>query len=485
MAGKNDTLKKNMLFQAIYEMLILILPLVTSPYIARVIGAEGLGIYSYTYSVAYYFVIFANLGLQNYGNRAIAKCRDNEVEKCKTFSEIFIIHTVTTVVSVVLYTIYLVNVKENKLCAFIQVLYIVGAIFDISWFYFGIEKFDYTVLINSLTKVLTVILIFILVKGKDDLPIYCMILGIGTLSSQVALWLPIKRYVHFVRVSMNGIVQHIKPLIILFIPAIAVSLYKYMDKIMLGELSTKVELGFYDNAEKMINIPSTIISAVGTVMLPRMSKLASYGNEEESKKYIDISMRYVMMVAFGLAFGLASIANNFSIIFWGEEFAKCSILIKGLSMSIPFFAFANILRTQYLIPHEKDREYLASIIAGAIMNLLVNCILIPRTEAIGAVIGTVMAEGTVCVIQAYYTLTKLPVKRYILESIPFLLSGFIMSLTVNWIGNEWGYSVFSLLMQAIIGAIIYLAMAIVILTKCKDPYLDQLILKMKKENKNV
>ena len=302
---------------------------------------------------------------------------------------------------------------------------------------------------------------------------------------QVALWFPIKKYVHFVKITFKGVTQHIKPLVVLFIPAIAVSLYKYMDKIMLGELSTKEKLGFYDNSEKMINIPSTVISAVGTVMLPRMSKLVTMENTQGSKKYIDISMRYVMALAFGLSFGLAGISKIFSVVFWGVEFSECAILIRGLSLSIPFFAFANIIRTQYLIPHEKDREYLISIILGAVVNLIVNATLIPKLSAAGAVIGTVMAEATVCIIQVHYTVSELQIKRYVIEMIPYCLSGTLMSIVVNKIGSIYGYSVLSLLLQVLLGGFLYVVMIFGVLMKYRDPCLLDLIMKIRKGNKNV
>lgn len=483
--SKKNSIKKNIVFQAIYELLILILPLITSPYIARVIGAEGLGIYSYTYSVAYYFVIFANLGIQNYGNRAIAKCRDNKADRCRIFSEIFTVHTITTIFCIVLYCIYIFLNRENEKFILIQGIYVIGTLFDVSWFYFGLEKFDYTVIVNGLTKIATVILIFTLVKTKNDLAKYCLILALGTFVGQLALWLPIKKHVDFVKITFNGLAQHIKPLVILFIPAIAVSLYKYMDKIMLGELSTKVELGFYDNSEKMINIPSTVISAVGTVMLPRMSNLVTTENDKTSRKYIDISMRYVMALAFGLSFGLAGISRIFSVVFWGNEFSECTILIRGLSLSIPFFSFANIIRTQYLIPHEKDREYLISIVLGAVVNLIVNATLIPRMSAMGAVIGTVVAEATVCITQACFTVSELQIKKYVAEIMPYCIGGVLMSVVVNKIGYVCGYSVQSLLLQVVLGGCLYITIVFGVLMFYRDQFLLNLLTKMRKGNKNV
>lgn len=463
-----SSVKKNFAYQVIYEILVIILPFVTSPYISRVLGAEKLGEYSYSYSVAYYFVLFSMLGLKNYGNREIARVRDDKNKLDKTFSNIFFVHVFFSVICCVSYVGYIFAISDGRLYAFIQLAYVISAIFDISWFYFGIEKFKLTVTRNTIIKIVNVICIFVFVRSFGDLWKYCVIMSAGSLVSQLCLWIPLRHYVKIQRPAFSEMKRHIGPLFVLFIPALAVSLYKYMDKIMIGSLSNKVQLGYYENAEKATNIPLTIISAFGTVMMPKMSNLAAAGNKSESKRYMNVSMEFVMCLAFALAFGIGGVADVFAPVFWGEDFAACGWLITGLSVTIPFIAFANVIRTQYLIPEKKDKEYLTSVIIGAIANLTLNSVLIPVYGAQGAVIGTIAAEVSVCMVQVFVVRNELPVLNYFAKSLPFLGFGVIMSALVILMEKVFEIHLYTLLLQIGVGGSLYLGMCAVYFFKTKN-----------------
>lgn len=466
---KKASITRNFMYQMIYEVLVLILPFVTSPYIARVLGAESVGIYSYTSSIAYYFILFAMLGIKNYGNRAIAQVRDNYLQLSKAFCNIFSIHAIFSTFFGVLFCFYAFFIdKTYTLYSTIQIIYVFSAFFDISWFYFGIEKFKLTVTRNTIIKVLNVISIFVFVRDSDDLWKYCLIMSLGSFLSQISLWFFIKKEICFIRPTWLEMKKHIKPLFVLFIPAIAVSLYKYMDKIMLGTISTKLQLGFYENAEKAINIPITIISAFGTVMLPKMSNLSAKGLTTETNRYLKLSMEYVMFLAFGLAFGIAGVAKVFAPVFWGEEFADCGLLIMCLAITIPYIAFANILRTQYLIPREKDNIYIVSVFSGAVVNLVINFLLVPHLGALGAVIGTIIAESTVCIIQTISVKGELPIKTYLKPCIYFILTGTLMLVIVYQIGNVMTTNVITLIVQLLIGSILYLLCGCIYFFKTKN-----------------
>lgn len=314
------SVKKNFMYQMIYEIFKIILPFITSPYIARVIGAEGLGIYSYTYSIAFYFVLFSMLGLNNYGNRIVAQNRDDQSSLNIIFSNIIILHIGISIVVSLAYTVYVVFFATDKLFAMIQALFVISGLFDISWFYFGIEKFKLTVTRSTVIKIINVILVFIYVKDASDLWKYCLIMALGTLVSQMILWLPLKKYVKVVKPNWKQMKIHIKPLLVLFIPAIAVSLYKYMDKIMIGTLSSKSQLGYYENAEKILNIPLTIVVSFGTVMLPKMSNAVLYGNKKQIARYIQSSMKYIMCLAFACCFWYGGYRNSICYCFLGKRF---------------------------------------------------------------------------------------------------------------------------------------------------------------------
>lgn len=475
------SVKKNFMYQMIYEIFKIILPFITSPYIARVIGAEGLGIYSYTYSIAFYFVLFSMLGLNNYGNRIVAQNRDDQSSLNIIFSNIIILHIGISIVVSLAYTVYVVFFATDKLFAMIQALFVISGLFDISWFYFGIEKFKLTVTRSTVIKIINVILVFIYVKDASDLWKYCLIMALGTLVSQMILWLPLKKYVKVVKPNWKQMKIHIKPLLVLFIPAIAVSLYKYMNKIMIGTLSSKSQLGYYENAEKILNIPLTIVVSFGTVMLPKMSNAVLYGNKKQIARYIQSSMKYIMCLAFACAFGMAGIGTVFATVFWGRDFALSGTIIMGLAITVPFVSFANVIRTQYLIPTEKDCEYLVSVFFGAIINLLINWLLIPTLGAIGATFGTIAAEIVVCLIQAFSVRKELPLWVYIKNNVIFLFTGLIMFIIVFWIGRVLEYNVVTLFIQVLTGAIVYGSFSFLYFIKTRDAMFLNMLNKIKRK----
>ena len=451
---KANSIKKNLVYQMLYQLLILALPLLTSPYIARVIGAEGLGRYSYSYSIANYFVLFSMLGIQNYGSRVIAQTRDDHNELNRSFSNLLAIHVAVSILCLACYMLYFMMVKTDRILVLIQGAYVLSALFDISWFYFGLEEFKITVIQSTAVKIANAICIFTLVKDADDLWKYCALMAVGLLLGQMVLWVPLCKFVHMVRPCIHEVKKHIKPLFILFVPVVAISLYKCMDKIMLGVISSKEQLGFYENAERIINVPVSLIAAFGLVLLPRMSNLIKNENRSIAGKYISVSMRYVMCLAIAFAFGMAGVGQVFAPVFWGGGFRQSGVLIMYLASTIPFLGFANVIRTQYLIPEEKDREYLISVIMGAVVNLGINWTLIPSLGAVGAAVGTIAAEITVCVIQTFFVRKKLNVGTYLKESIPFLGIGSLMFSAVYCVG-QLGESLQTLLLQVASGIIVY------------------------------
>ena len=462
------SIQKNLVYQIIYEVLVLILPLITSPYIARRIGAEGLGQYSYSYSVAFYFVLFSMLGIKNYGNRVIAQNKENQEELNQTFSSILVVHILISLICCGFYTAYVLWLNSDQIYAAIQFAYVLSGLFDISWFYFGIEKFKLTVITSGVVKLLNVVCIFAFVRNEDDLWKYCSIMAVGMLLSQVLLWIPLKRYVSFVKPHLSQMFAHVKPLVVLFIPAVAISLYKYMDKIMIGTLSSKIQLGLYENAEKIINVPTSIIGAFGTVMLPKMSYLAAKDDKQGANRYIMLSMKYVMCLAFALTFGVAAVGQIFAPLFWGDSFADAGPLIMGLALTVPFISFANVVRTQYLIPQSKDTEYTVSVIAGAVVNLIINGMLIPSFGAMGATIGTIAAEMLVCIIQTISVRRQLPIKTYCRNAVPFSLLGVAMFAMVYGIGGLLNTSWTTLLIQIVLGFFFYVIACAVYFWIIKD-----------------
>ena len=450
------SLQKNFLYNVLYQILLVILPLITAPYISRTLGATAVGVYSYTYSVAYYFLLIAMLGIGNHGNRSIAAVRDDRKKLNKTFSSIYSLQVITFSIAILAYAIYLVLfVKDNRLIVLLQLIYVTSGLFDIGWLFFGLEQFKLTVARNTLIKISTVVLMFVFVHKPSDLWKYTLIMSAGTLFSQAYLWLYVKKYVSFEKCSVKEITSNIKPVLILFIPVLAYSIYKVMDKIMLGNMSSYDQVGFYNNAEKIINIPMGIITALGTVMLPRMSNIVANGDKKRVDDYIRISDKVVTLLSSAIAFGLMGVSSVLAPVFFGDEFIACGEIIRLLSVTVFFIAWANVIRTQYLIPNKRDSIYLTSTMVGAILNLIINWMLIPKYQANGAAFGTIVAEFSVMLVQMVAVKNELPMRKYIMSYSPILIIGLIMAVLVDRIGIKLGVSVSTLAIQILAGGFFF------------------------------
>lgn len=466
--------KKNFILNISYQVLTIILPLITGPYLSRILGASQLGEYSYTNSVAYYFVLFAMLGVTNYGNRSIAKIRNNISLVSETFWSIFYLQLSTTVIAVILYIFYSLSFSDNTTLALVWIPYVISAGLDINWFFFGMEEFKITVGRNFAIKSFTFIFMFIVVKGKYALFYYCALMSLSNLLSVISVWPFLFKTVSFYKPSISDIVSHIKPNLILFVPVLAVSLYTVLDKIMLGQLSSMQQNGFFNNSFNVVQMPFTLIGALGTVMLPRMSNLLANGGKMQAYRYLNLSISFVHVLSSALLFGLAAISSVFAPVFWGYDFSECGSIIKILVFEIPFMAYANVLRTQYLMPLGKDKTYVISVIAGAFVNIVINVLLIPSYGAIGAACSTVAAEAVVCMVQAFSVGKKLPQYKWLKENLPYYIIGVLMFFVVTEIGNLMGVSLFTLIVQIIIGIFTYCILLIMWLLISKNSFYSYL-----------
>lgn len=459
--------KKNFALTLSYNILNILIPFISTPYIARVLGAERIGIYSYSYSVAYYFVIFAMLGLNNYGNRTIASVRDDKEKLSKTFWDIYYMQCALSIITTMVYLLYVWMIADNKLIALLLVFYVISAGFDITWFFFGVENFQFAVIRNLVIKVLDLALILILVKTSNDLWLYTLIMALGFLFSQMFLWTRIRGYVGFRRPDLKESFKHLKPNLVLFIPVVAISIYHFMDKIMLGNLSNMEQVGFYDNSEKIITIPQTAVAALGTVMLPRVSNMMATGNQEGAINYLKKSIILVACISSACTFGIIAVAPEFIHLYLGDGFETCIMLLYYLMPCLIFKAYANVIRTQYLIPLKNDKIYVTSVCIGAVVNFVFNFIFIPHFQAVGACIGTILAEIIVCLYQMQFIVREQKVGKYFLYGFVFQGIGGVMFLvlrSIHFSGSEW----IVLGEKIVLGGVVYVVLSVVyFLTKKK------------------
>ena len=453
---KKESLTKNYFFQFAYQVLILVIPLVLSPYLTRTLRENALGTYTYVNSIAYYFVIVANLGISVHGKRLISRKYNDEIELRKAFWSLMIVHTIISLASVLVYLTWFVLIqKQDKTIYLIETLYVLSALFDITWLFYGLENFSSVVIKNAVVKVSECLAIFMFVKSEEDLWIYTLICALGICLGQVVMIPQAIRLVKPIRVTKEDCKQHIKPLLVFSVALIASTLYTIFDKTLLGLMSTKANVAFYEYSNKIVMIPQTFVGVIGTVMFPRACKLADEGKMDEQKKYIHISAILTAFIGMGSIFGLWGIAPLFAKIYYGDAFASCGNIIIALSPTIYIVGAGSILRSQCLIPNGMDKQFNLCIVYNAVINIILSTALIPVLGIYGAVIGTLSAELFGLIYQMVLCRNLIDLKDTYMTVIPFAIIGGLMFLGIK------GASVFldngprSLIIEFLIGVDIY------------------------------
>lgn len=452
-----------------YQILILIVPFVTSPYVSRVLGPDGVGTYSVTTSIVKCFSMFAAAGMANYGNRMISKARDGKENLSVTFCNLFYYQMINSSIYVALYIAYYFLIGESTygLVSLCQVPYILSALFEVSWFFYGLENFKFIVTLNAIIKILTAICIFVFVKTPDDVWIYVLINASSLLAGQLCLWPFLLKRITWTAPKWSLIKSHFKPNMVLFVSVVAVSIFTIMDKIMIEWLSTTTEVGYYENSDKIFLLGCSIVGSIGAVMLPRMSYLVENEDKKSVSAFIDKSMKYILALSIAVCFGIMGISEQFCVIYFGQSFAKSGMVLSILSPAIVFYSWENILRTEYLLPNGRDNIFVAGTIVAAVVNAILNSLLIPPFGAAGAAAGTVCAQFAEALYQSVSVRKELPLLKYIRMNIPFLIIGIFMCVCCRMIGDAFGTSVKVLLCQIIIGAAVFSLLSALVFAKRK------------------
>lgn len=462
-------MKKNFFYNILYQVFAIALPLIVAPYITRVLGAEKSGIYSYSQAFANYFYLFAMLGVNNYGNREIAKVQNDKRQMSVVFWEIY---SLQAFLSLLFTTIYLITciiaIKQYRNIYLIQVLYVISSGLDINWACFGMEKFKLTSIRSTVVKIVSTMSIFCFVNSSNDLIPYTFILSLTYVVSALSVWPFVLHTISFQKPKLSHIIRHIKPNLYLFLPVISVSIYNIMDKLMLGWWCSKSEIAYYEYAEKIVLVPCVIVLAIENVAMPKLTNLVSNGKNGKYRLYFDMVFCACSWLSVGMSWGIASVGQAFAPLFYGEDFLRCGLFMVVLAPVIVFRGWASGIRTMYIIPNEKDRIYLISIAIGALVNCLINVVLIPKMAGIGAIIGTIAAEFTVFVIQMFMSVKEINIKKQVKDAIYFSLAGLIMYSVLKVINFVWISALVLLILKVIIGAVVYVAFSILYFMVAKE-----------------
>lgn len=450
-----SSVSKNYLYSVLYQMLTIAIPLITTPYLSRTLGAEGVGVYSYTNSIVQYFVLISMLGINEYGIREIGS-KQNKEDRSKSFKEIYSIQAITSAIALVAYFVYLFVVNpQYKTIALIQSIVLVTSMLDINWFFFGIERFKLTVTRNTIIKLFSLVAIFVFVKDSSDLWKYVIIVIGGNLLSNIILWIFLKEEIISTKISITNIARHFIPCLILLLPMLSRSIFVYLDKTMLGMLSGMVETGYYEYSEKIILAVTSILTALGTVMLPRISFLIAQGKERDAHKLTGLSIDFVVGLGMPLVMGILAVSDSLVSVFLGDDYVGCENIVNCMAITVILVGWTNVIRTQYILPYKKDKIYMIAVALGAIVDLGVNLLLIPAYGAFGAAIGWVAAELVITFTQTICASKKLPIIQYLWQCRGFAINSVIMCLVVHNVSRSFDSPLKSLIVGVLSGIFVY------------------------------
>ena len=440
------------------------------------LGAEAIGIYSYTLSIATYFILFGTLGISLYGQREIAYVQEDDKKRSITFWEILFLKIITMTISIFIFWVTYGMHGQYKIYYRILVIELISQCIDISWFFQGIEEFKKTVIRNSIVKLIFAICIFMFVKSPNDLIKYIVIIAGANLFGNMSLWMYIPKYIQKVAIKDLHVFKHLKPTILLFIPQIAVQIYTVLDRTMLGIIiEDKSEVGFYEQAQKVVKLLLTLITSLGTVMVPRMASTFAKGDKEQLKKYMYSSFSFVFFLAFPIMAGLILISGEFVPIFFGQGYEKVAVLINVIVPITLFIGLSNIIGTQYLLPTKRQTEFSISVIVGAIVNFILNIIVIKKYASIGASITTVIAEFLVTAVQFYFVRKEIDIKTVLRLSKNNIIATVIMFVIVYITTKVLTlHGIYSIIIQITEGCIIYG----IILILLKDSFVNDVLNKV-------
>lgn len=430
---KKKSLVNNFIFNAGYSLLNVIFPLITTPYLSRVLLADGVGAVAFAENIVSYFVIFASLGIPTYGIREIAKVQSNFEERRKVFSEIFFINLIATVISSITYYAMILRSSafSNSLSLYcISGLLLLFNVFNVDWFYKGMEEYGYITIRSMIMKIVSLIAMFTFVKTKGDFVVYAFIHCMAISGNYIFNILHIKKFTKLTLKNINC-KRHMKVIIILLSTNIAVELYAKLDTTMIGFMCGKEYVGYYSNAIKLVKIIVTLIAALGTILLPRLSSYINEGRSEDINELVTKATKFIITISIPAAIGLILLSQLVVNVVFGDSFAAAGRTMMILSLLIPIMTIGNLYGTQLLMVFNQEKKLLYSVIIGAIVNVILNSIMIPLYQQNGAAIASVISEAAVMIAQVIFAIkyVKINLTKSFLRNI--FISNLVMALIIN------------------------------------------------------
>lgn len=469
----NKSIKINFIWNLLYQILVIIAPIITTPYVSRVLGPKNIGEYNYVYSIISYFIMMTNLGINSYGQREVASYR-NEDKLCKelllTIQSIKVIYFLLTSM---VFGFFLI-LAENNILFIICYINVIAFFFDITWYFQGLEEFSKSVLKNVIVKVGSILLIFICVKDSNDLNLYALILGGSVLLGNLFLW-PYLKINRHIKSSWNKLAFHFRYSLAFSWSAISNTIYVNINKTMLGFFCSDLQVGYYSQPEKVIKLIVTLMTALGTVLLPRITYYNSIHKKTQIFELLKKAFNAVVLLAFPMAFGIFAISDNFIPLFLGVDYFSSINVMKILACLPLLMGFSSITGTTLLVSIGKQKEYNISITIAMIINVAFSFIFIPRYGYIGAAGVTVLTELCVLSFQTFYGWNYIKESLDLMNLLKIFLSSIIMYIFTDNMQGRFNATGFNMIILIISSAFLYLILIIILKESFSNEFLKQII----------
>ena len=449
------SLKKNIFWNSVRVGSNLVFPLVTFPYVSRVLGPDTIGLFNYVTAIAAYFTLFASLGFPIYGVREIANVKDKPEEFGNIVNSIFTANVIATFIVYLAYFVVALLISGEYLLLYSIIgLSVLMSCISFDWFYQGIEDFRYITVRSLIIKVISIVGLFIFVHDKSDLLAYAILSIVGTCGNNILNLIRINKYVKL-RFSLVDCWKHTRGASTLFLGTIAVSLYTNLNSIMVGALGTMEAVGFFTTGNKVVSLVMTIITAVTSTIIPRMSYLVGNGKEEEAAFLQKKTINLLNYMSLPMIAGLVILAKPIILVFSGEEFLPSVIVLQIL----------------YPIRKEKYGNY--AVIIGALVNLVLNFFLIPQYAYVGVAVSVVCAETVITLAHYIFAMKYMKLKLHDFIPIKSVVSTLVMALVVYVCSSYSDYPV-CVVVWVIVGALVYVGTLLLM----KDKFMKEMIFKI-------
>lgn len=430
------SVKGNIILNGINTVTGIIFPVITFPYAARVLLPEGIGAVNFLNSIISYIVLLTSIGIPLYAVKEVAKYRDDIEKRDRITVEIIILSTILCLIGyIAVWALakFVPQIHEQSALFYILSLSIVFTSIGVNWFYQGIEDFKFITIRGIIIRTLSAISLFVFVKNSSDLLIYGLIVVGSTVGNNLLNFIHLHKFINLRLIKWNelNIVPHVKPSLQVFILNLIISLYIQLNSIMLGFMAGDEAVGFYSAGTKISHIGLNIITSISTVLLPHCAHLLKAGKMTEFKLIILKSLNVILALAIPMTIGLIILATPITVIFCGTEFMDSIPVLYLNAPVIIFISITNLMGMQILYPMDKIKVLIYSVTGGAVSNLLLNVVLIPKLGATGAAISTSIAELTVLVIQLSVNRKYFPFGIKEILNTKYLIGGIIMGIAVH------------------------------------------------------